>query len=85
MPKNPNVFGVRYLCHLTQIAASHPNDRFITPMNLNSEDVCIDTPYWFYENLRRKDKLAEYAEFFDREYQVALFIFQSTDCPLNAA
>ena len=68
LEKNPNVFISGCPCHLAHIATSNVNDAFSKCIDLNVEDVCVDSYYWFDKSTKRKGKLLEYFDFCNQEY-----------------
>ena len=71
--KNNELCNAECSCHLAHIAAAgQANDRFSNYINLNIEDACVDTFYWFDKSTTRKGKLVEYFKFCDQEYQPVL-------------
>ena len=70
--KNSEVFISGCPCHLAHIAASHANDAFSDVLGLNVENLCIDMFYWFDKSSKRKEKLNEYFQFCDQEYECVL-------------
>ena len=70
--KNQSIFISGCPCHLAHLAATAANDSFTEAIGVNVEDVLIDLYYWFDKSSKRKEKLAEYFEFCDQEYQQVL-------------
>ena len=67
--KNQSIFISGCPCHLAHLVATAANDSFTEIIDVNVEDVLIDLYYWFNKSSKRKEKLAEYFEFCDQEYQ----------------
>ena len=64
--KNENCFIGGCACHLSHIAANNGHDAFSECLDLNVENVLIDSYYWFDKSSKRKGKLVkEYFEFCD--------------------
>ena len=72
LEKNLNVFIGGCPCHLAHISPSNANHAFSKCIGLNIEDVCVDYYYWLDRSTKRKEKLLEYFDFCDQEYQAVL-------------
>ena len=57
---------------MAHIAATEANDAFTDVLGINIEDVLINLFYWFDKSSKRKEKLSEYLEFCDQDYQKVL-------------
>ena len=70
--ENPYIFNSGCACHLAHIAATEANNAFTDVLGINIKDVLINIFYWFDKSLKRKEKLSEYFEFCNQDYQKVL-------------
>lgn len=67
--KNTSVYFNGCPCHIVHNTASAASSAFSAATGFDVEDTMIDLYYWFDYSTKRKNKLAEYAEFCDQDYR----------------
>ena len=70
--KNPNIFIAGCPCHLAHLVASEANDSLTAIAGMSIKGVLINLFNWFNKSWKQKEKLAEYYEFCNQEYQQVL-------------
>ena len=68
LERNSSVYFNGYLCHNVYNTASAASSAFSCATGFDFEDMMVDLYYWFDYSTKRKNKVAEYAEFCDQEY-----------------
>lgn len=69
LERNSSVYFNGCPCHIVHNTASAASSAFSSATGFDVEDMMVDLFYWFDYSTKRKNKLAEYAEFCDQEYR----------------
>ena len=66
---NSSVYFNGCACHIVHNTSASAGSAFSCVTGFDVEDMMVDLYYWFNYSTKRKNKLAEYAEFCDQEYR----------------
>lgn len=72
LERNRSVYFNGCPCHIVHNTSASAGSAFSCATGFDVEDMMVDLYYWFDYSTKRKNKLAEYAEFCDQEYRKVL-------------